>query len=552
MSFNYRNVSLDPKTRKAMTSNLYHHEPEVSADDGREHGLLQYKGSQLASLETTGCPTESKDLMNDSGYGSALPTSERNSTTTVAGEDLNISNESNRPTNSDPIPRRLQELDSLLRFRKTSTQRPITAIGISRRCKAVYHRVLLKEVRRKGQKFFKKDWVKNLCEPRDEDVPRFQVYIVPRPTQLAATLVNALPQGTNNSLRTNCGTLVEFNNEWGKSRATLGGLIKVTQSNGEYTLCGLTSGHSLMEDGEDIFSVDDESDGRSLDDFDFSKSPNLADQWNQIDNDEDPPILDLGLHTSDANDVSASLLDEQIGVAFVKLAFGYDERPGNYDWALVQALSPSRYLRNLLRTPDSEQSASVLREGSLKLRDKPFQTDQLVIAMAGASGCLRGVLSPITTSLLLAPGTSAVKAYAVQFPDGSTGLREGDSGSWVVNESTREVIGTLSVLDAFGDAIVIPLADILDDIQKELGAASVQLPTTIDILSKRPQALTSPGGSNEPPTSDRGGVPSNVHEARTSRLPCPTDSGYASAEVSSQTSPAIMNLEASVKPSQYR
>ena len=434
---------------------MYPQQPGAFSFDGQESGLPEGVKTRSALHDAMEPSAMSEDWRNDSGYGSILPTPERNSTTTVAGEDHKISNASNRGPSSDPIPFRLQELDSLLRFRRdidAETQirykdiekvleQPLYDFLLRKERKYSHQPILIrpmilgksnadakpyiivscsKKYSERVKKFFKKDWVKNLCEPSDEDVPRFQVYVVPRPTKLAAALVNALCQGAKSCAKTNCGTLVEFNNDWGKSRATLGGLIKVTQSNGEYTLYGLTSGHSLTEDCEDMFSVDDESDDRSLDDFEFSKSPKLADQWNEIDTSESPFAPDIWQPSTDSENASTFLPDEQIGVAFVKMVVGYDERPCNYDWAIIQALSPSRYLPNLLRTPDGEQSLSAPREGDLKLRKTSFQTDQLVIVMAGASGCLRGVLSPITASLLLAPGTTAVKAYAVQFPNGSS------------------------------------------------------------------------------------------------------------------------------------
>lgn len=438
-----------------MAPKVHPQEPGAYVNNGHNYRPVREVKSNSALRCTIEPSAVSGDNMNDSGYASVLATPERNSTSTVVGEDIKLSNPSNRTPHSHPIPQRLQELDNLLRFRsdidaetenrykdiekvleqplyiflrrkeRNYSHQPISIrpmiLGESYADAKPYIIVSCsKRYSERVKKFFKINWVKDLCEPDDEGLPRFKVYVVPRPTKLAAALVNALSQGISGTTKTNCGTLIEFNNDWGKSRATLGGLIKVIQPNGDYTLCGLTSGHSLMEDREDLVSVDDESDDRLLDDFEFLESPLLAGQYNETDSKEVLPSLDRELPAIDSKDVHTSMSGEQIGVAFMKMAVGYDERPCNYDWAIVQALSPSRYRPNLLRTPDSEEEVSASREVDLKLRDKPFETKEIVIVMAGASDCLRGLISPITTSLLLAPGTTAVKAYAVQFPDGSS------------------------------------------------------------------------------------------------------------------------------------
>lgn len=52
----------------------------------------------------------------------------------------------------------------------------------------------------------------------------------------------------------------------------------------------------------------------------------------------------------------------------------------------------------------------------------------------------------------------------------------GDSGTWVVGESNNELYGHVIGKDMFGDAYVIPIQAIFDDISTRLGAASVCIP----------------------------------------------------------------------------
>ena len=66
-------------------------------------------------------------------------------------------------------------------------------------------------------------------------------------------------------------------------------------------------------------------------------------------------------------------------------------------------------------------------------------------------------------------------------------VSDGDSGSWIVDELRLEVHGHVVADDVFGDAYVIPMNDILNDIQRCLGAKSVDLPSRIDIISMAAQ-----------------------------------------------------------------
>jgi hypothetical protein len=61
--------------------------------------------------------------------------------------------------------------------------------------------------------------------------------------------------------------------------------------------------------------------------------------------------------------------------------------------------------------------------------------------------------------------------------------RDGDSGSWVVNESILEVVGHIVPTDELGDAYVIPLADVFKDIKRRCHAKSVELASASSIRS---------------------------------------------------------------------
>jgi hypothetical protein len=60
--------------------------------------------------------------------------------------------------------------------------------------------------------------------------------------------------------------------------------------------------------------------------------------------------------------------------------------------------------------------------------------------------------------------------------DYSTALKPGDSGAWVVDDTTNEVYGHVVASDVFGVAYVVPINDIFEDIKLRLSLEVVDLP----------------------------------------------------------------------------
>jgi pimeloyl-ACP methyl ester carboxylesterase len=58
----------------------------------------------------------------------------------------------------------------------------------------------------------------------------------------------------------------------------------------------------------------------------------------------------------------------------------------------------------------------------------------------------------------------------------------GDSGSWVVNETTGEVYGHVILVDLLGEGYVVPIQSTLLNVKAQLGASHVVLPNTEDIF----------------------------------------------------------------------
>ncbi|KAJ2987492.1 hypothetical protein NUW58_g4477 [Xylaria curta] len=76
--------------------------------------------------------------------------------------------------------------------------------------------------------------------------------------------------------------------------------------------------------------------------------------------------------------------------------------------------------------------------------------------------------------LLVAPSSEFVETHDVVLDDGFS-LQLGDSGSWVIHETTGEVYGHVVSTDMFGEVYVIPMNHTLRDIQAHLHADHVGL-----------------------------------------------------------------------------
>lgn len=112
----------------------------------------------------------------------------------------------------------------------------------------------------------------------------------------------------------------------------------------------------------------------------------------------------------------------------------------------------------------------------------------------------------------------------------------GDSGSWVIDPLTYEVFGHIVATDMLGDAYVIPLQSIFEDIRTWHDAQSVNLPTALDFGAKllsigtEHQLPSAPAYSPAPTRSPEPmGGPSVLNEAapnsmfRSSEAPPPYD-----------------------------
>jgi hypothetical protein len=172
----------------------------------------------------------------------------------------------------------------------------------------------------------------------------------------------------------------------------------------------------------------------------------------------------------------------------------------NLDWALVELTNPAYH------TANPSFFSSIIPEfdsiGRLKtITESGEFTDmeRCVSVCAGASGFVAATLN-LRLSFFLSPGfTDLIRVFSMKIADkgmefdisrslvtlhnteltyeGLSDLRPGDSGAWVIDRKTSQVYGHVIASGPFGEVYVVPMADTLQCIRKQLKADEVSIPT---------------------------------------------------------------------------
>ncbi|TGJ78283.1 hypothetical protein E0Z10_g10480 [Xylaria hypoxylon] len=390
----------------------------------------------------------------DSGYGT---TSFNRNTTQPTRTTLAFSRK--------PIPQ--QFLDRLLDIRALFTEPLLDTVsakqrptkGASMKLKYTDHDDSLylviqcdKRDKKRMRKFFAQDHVKEMI---GDDIT---VHITTGLRQLATQELKVY--GANFGVAS-CGTMIRIEGAHGSSMATLGGVITVVKE-GRMVTYGLTAGHALSR-------------------LVHNSNRSSRSSWSDIENDSDTPYSSDESSDSSDNDQSEvfpgapSELGSQIG-NITEHSFQSTSSSANRDWALIE-LHPNQSISNLIHIPCSSglcKPASITTLTFKPLISTPIQSPVNVI-IPTSRGNQRGTLTSSTSSLLVAPGREFVETHDVVLDDGFA-LQPGDSGSWVIHETTGEVYGHVVSIDMLGEAYVMPLNHTLQDIQAHIHADYVGLP----------------------------------------------------------------------------
>ncbi|KAK3377595.1 hypothetical protein B0H63DRAFT_398619 [Podospora didyma] len=354
---------------------------------------------------------------------------------------------------------------------------------------------------RRVRKFFDKDAVRALYQPEDDTLPSFKIHVYgrpPEPKQGEDDVITVLIP--TQFEKTYCGARIVLRFPSGdEKRATFGGIIKVVAQDGGTSLYGLTAGHVLVDDDEDLNNPhsdtsDDTFAGSSLvlSDSDGSDGGNDDDEMGAEDElvaDWDASLLNAPTGTSQwpstelkplgvISKNTPHLRSGDVNKSVASNAF--------YDWALIQL---SSYRPNRI-TPTRTNSGTMHDMINIGVVDGMLHhglvvsdpASKRVLVLSGSSGPKAGALSALPSRLLLGPGKEFVSTLLFN-PDTGMQISDGDSGSWVIDQATLEVYGYIVAADSFGSGYVIPLQNAFTDIKKRLGAQAVTLATPEDVAA---------------------------------------------------------------------
>ena len=381
------------------------------------------------------------------------------------------------------------------------------------------------------RRFFNQQQIKSQYQPRDAQFPDVNFDLLVRgipPKRMATESEHYICGDMWDRAPTLCGKPIKICTSNGTRLATLGGLIKVVNSEG-IQLYGMTAGHIVTRKEFDQDVVDDDDDDtygkQSTEDrFSTVNSASVAGATEDRPTDEASVTDDQscsGDKDGDDHDESSEqeededeyelddfgLVDDQQGKSSINpaalsqrlkrsdllqfrwpklghLSFVSHQPASNndLDWALIKFQDPTLYRPNLLIFPEHTYEFGVsarLREGPRRLTRATRSRD--VLLLSGMAGLKRGKLATSFGYLMIGPMKQFNEIYNVSMSDGSV-LDAGDCGSWVVDSVTHEVYGHVVASDAFGDAYVIPLDNIFRDIRQQLAADQVCLPTESEVL----------------------------------------------------------------------
>ncbi|KAK4675125.1 hypothetical protein QC764_0074720 [Podospora pseudoanserina] len=287
--------------------------------------------------------------------------------------------------------------------------------------------------------------------------PEFEVYILDKGVIRLSTEDTLDVFAHLDGRVTFCGMSIRMVVDAAETIATFGGLITVTR--GEITeVFGLTASHPVEGSNDLDRSDDDDFDSEEFTDTDSISELNESDAYPQ---------------PSQSPKLNAMTSIGKVAHDSLRLS---STTSANHDWALIK-LNTAVLLPNL--APDSHPP-SIFGINLLASR-VPLQPQQKIdVVVMTSHGLQKGSLVSNGSSIMMFPGRSFLQTLDLVLRSDSE-LRPGDSGSWVVSETTHEVYGHVISVDALGEAHVVPLESTLSDIRAQLDVDEVALPTKADL-----------------------------------------------------------------------
>ncbi|KAK8017395.1 hypothetical protein PG993_013721 [Apiospora rasikravindrae] len=355
-------------------------------------------------------------------------------------------------------------------------------VGDEESCAQLCIIVLCDDMRavRKANKFFKQSHV------REEVENDFVVHVIPGLQRLNGEELAVYGNpGLNVPVN---GTAIQIRGELGFKTATLGGLVSVN-TKGVTTVYGFTSGHSLPL-REAIAGADANGEEDSEDSEDFDDSGSASETIDSPSGSSQDDRL--------AGDAADGIMAQEIGHV-TRHSFESRFVPGsNYDWALISLLDDTHELSDVVGKSTSTRSFGPFPHNSSPLRvaetNWALYPDGIRAYAITARGNCRGRIASNASCIRVAPGTKTVETLDF-IPDpysdptfgkddtdegqvigSQTMLQPGDSGCWVIQETSGDIFGHVVSSDESGEVSVLPLSQVLQDIRSKLDADEVSVP----------------------------------------------------------------------------
>lgn len=269
-------------------------------------------------------------------------------------------------------------------------------------CKSKYKSVV--------RRFFDQDHVAELCNTSGTEGRRFKLHVEGSAPQLRQAVVQVVTDSSPQWPKTLCGTPISLEHPSGRARnATLGGVIKLVDSLGEFRLYGISAGHTLEA------LEDDESAEDIFDDVEDDTDDEIEEAVNGAAKDHGRCSGTLSEARDTSSDSWVFTKSEVSGVSVQEPSVSGSGPAKRHDWALFDM---SSYRPNVVRGEHGR---------NIHLSTKtPGQTGPRYVYLLSGSGphgphdvCKKGVLSPASGRIALGPTLDLVDAYMLTLSDTS-------------------------------------------------------------------------------------------------------------------------------------
>ncbi|KAK6523396.1 hypothetical protein TWF281_001376 [Arthrobotrys megalospora] len=311
---------------------------------------------------------------------------------------------------------------------------------------------------------------------------------------------------------------------------TIGGIIEV-RTGGKPTLYyGMSAGHLISKlegvpeiagadpdapdgddssDSEDECSNDSEMEIELEPELESESKPAARPRTGEGETEKSYSETDTGKYASQLDRfIRANGPWTHLGRAF-RSPLTFDENGGtrNLDWGLVSEVGRMVPHLGSIRRPGDRIKRYMHSRAEFALSE---QSNQPVHFWSAIDGRCEGDVIFGGSMLKIEPGLNFTRTHRLQPSNGRTEIRNGDSGAWVIDESTGEVYGHIVASNALGEGYVVPIQDTLEQIRIVLDASQVEvipayIPDSYVSLTRATWPLTylanyQTSGDFEPPT----------------------------------------------------